>query len=227
MPTNKLNSFISFGKSFSTLSTIAQLAVVCAMVFVAFTMGNCKGSDKLDKFIVEYKEYQRVVGTTLTASEALKNEVATLKTESTEKDSTIRELKISVSFNNQKRNTLRNDLSSLEAQLIAAKNDTNTVAIIHAQDGIIINLKEQVVIADESLVKKDSIIQFMDYKVSKLDSALTLSELRADSLHNVLTKLPPAPSNPNKFLGIKLPSRKMVGAISFLAGVAIGHSGKN
>jgi hypothetical protein len=42
--------------------------------------------------------------------------------------------------------------------------------------------------------------------------------MRGDSLQAVINLIPPAPKNPNRMFGIKLPSRKA----SFLVGVAMG-----
>ena len=50
------------------------------------------------------------------------------------------------------------------------------------------------------------------------DNALRLSLIRGDSLQTVINLIPPAPTNPNRMLGFKLPSRK----VSFAVGVAIG-----
>jgi hypothetical protein len=50
------------------------------------------------------------------------------------------------------------------------------------------------------------------------DNALRMAMMRGDSLQAVINLIPPAPKNPNRMFGFKLPSRKA----TFVVGLAMG-----
>jgi len=58
----------------------------------------------------------------------------------------------------------------------------------------------------------------LESALSSKDNALRMAMMRGDSLQAVINLIPPAPKNPNRMFGIKLPSRKA----SFAVGLAMG-----
>jgi hypothetical protein len=54
------------------------------------------------------------------------------------------------------------------------------------------------------------------------DNALRMALMRGDSLQAVINLIPPAPKNPNRMFGFKLPSRKASFAIGLAMGIGAG-----
>ena len=93
-------------------------------------------------------------------------------------------------------------------------------------------LLDTLVLARQLLPLKDSIIakqketidvqggqvKELESALSSKDNALRMALIRGDSLQAVINLIPPAPKNPNRMFGIKLPSRKA----SFAVGLAMG-----
>jgi hypothetical protein len=102
------------------------------------------------------------------------------------------------------------------------------------------SLKEEIIIADNESRAAESRAKLLGRQVNSLqketidaqgtqvtelesalsskDNALRMAMMRGDSLQAVINLIPPAPKNPNRMFGFKLPSRKA----SFLVGVAMG-----
>ena len=219
---NILNNIISFGKSFTKLTQKGQLAVVGALVFLAFTMGNCKGTDKLDSFIVEYQTLKKNAETTIKYADSLKTQVTQLTDSAKKKDEAIQKLTITISFKERQKEQQRVELASLEHRLETAKRDSNPQIIIATQDTVIGNLKTQLNITEQIVTDQKQIITTKDEQLRLTNVALGLATQRGDSLQTILTQMPKTPKNPNKFLGIPLPSRKTTFAVGLLTGVITG-----
>lgn len=219
-----LDSIIKFGSAFSSLTTVGKYAVVGAAVFfVSYGIGKSNGEDKYAQFKAEYEEYRKTATSAVIYSNLLKTQVDSLQSVSNNKDSTIKKLTVSISFNLRKRDELRTEFVELESRLT---NQGDTAILVAVQDTVIQNLKQQVAVSDTIIIQKDSIIVQKTDQVNLLTQALTLSETRGDSLTKVLEALPKAPNNPNKwFFGlIPKPSRTVVGVVSFVGGVVIASS---
>ncbi len=72
--------------------------------------------------------------------------------------------------------------------------------------------------AKETIATQGTQITELESALQSKDNALRMALTRGDSLQAVINIIPPAPKNPNRMLGFKLPSRKA----SFLIGVGIG-----
>ena len=213
-------SVVSFGRSFSGLNKVGQLAVTGALVFIAFSIGNCGGEDKLDSFIIEYNEFKREAQKTTEFADSLKTAVVKLTDEAKEKEDTIKKLTIGISFKQKQTQSLKQKLTALEAHTEVAM---DTTEILVLKDSTIDNLKTQVATTEAIVEEKDKIIELKTEQLALITNSLQLSTQRGDSLQRTLLSLPPTPKNPNKIFGfIPLPSRKTVAISALLSGIAIG-----
>lgn len=216
-----LNSVIKFGNAFSGLNKVAQSAVVGALIFVAFTMGNCNGKSQLDTFNLEYKEFKNNAERTGVYADSLKAQVAELTDEVMEKDDTIKQLNISLSFKQTSRETARRTVAQIEERMTLPmappQRDTVRAELIDA-------LKTQLTITDSIVADQHNIITTQKEKIVLLDSALTLAMTRGDSLQAILITAPKPVKNPDKFFFglLPKPNRKVVGVVSLAAGIVIG-----
>jgi uncharacterized coiled-coil protein SlyX len=224
MKNNILNSVIKFGSSFSKLSWIGRLAVLGGLIYVAFMFGNCNRQSEIDKFLVEYKEYQTQAKNAVTYGDSLKAEIRQLEDSVATKNSLIKEFNVSITFSEQKRKALNTKLHTLEERLEVAKSEKNDTLIIATQDTIIGNLKSQLTEADSVIGKQKQVIELKDSQIVLLTSALELSKTRGDSLTTILNNIPKAPQTKPKFMGITLPSRKATAIAAFTLGVVAGAS---
>lgn len=222
MTKDTLTSAISFGAKFSKLSLIGRIATAAALIYVAFLFGNCTGKTDLDKFLVQYKEYQTQAKNAVTYGDSLKAEVSKLQDSVKRSDSVVKELTVSISFKDQRRKALSSDLKNLEEQLTIAKSERNDSLTIVTQDTIIVNLKTQVATADSVIDEQRQVIKHKDSQIRLLSSALDMSTQRGDSLTTILKQLPPPPKK-ETLLGIPLPNKKVTGAIAFVAGVLVAR----
>ncbi len=223
-PMKILNEVIKFGKAFGQLTQISQIAVAVILIVVAFSVGNCNGKTELDSFLVEYKTLQENAKKTTVYADSLQREVTQLVDSAKRQDDKIKKLTISISFREQQKVAQVRQLAQLENRIEAAKADSNLIVVVATQDTVITNLKEQVVTTEAIVDDQKQVIQAQSTQVLALNQALTLSTMRGDSLQTVLSSLPKAPSNPNKFFFglIPKPSRTVVGVVALAAGVVVG-----
>jgi chromosome segregation ATPase len=219
-----LNEVIRFGKAFGQLTQVSQIAVAVILIVVAFSVGNCNGKTELDSFLVEYQELQNTAKKTTAYADSLQNEVTQLADSAKRQDDKIKKLTISISFREQQKVAQVRQLAQLESRVEAAKADSNLVVVVATQDTVITNLKEQVTTTEAIVVDQKQVIQAQATQVLALNQALTLSTMRGDSLQTVLSSLPKAPSNPNKFFFglIPKPNRTTIAIVSLAAGVVVG-----
>lgn len=214
------NTALSFGRAFSRLNEVGQLAVTGALIFIAFSFGNCNGENKLDSFIVEYNEFKKGAEKTTKFADSLKTKVVKLTDDVKEKEDVIKKLTIGISFKQNQARSLVQELNSLESR---AKLATDTAKILVLKDSTIDNLKTQVVATQVIVHEKDKIIELKTEQLALTTNSLLLSTQRGDSLQHTLLSLPPTPKNPNKLFGmIPYPSRKTVAISALLSGIAIG-----
>lgn len=213
-------SVVSFGRSFSGLNKVGQLAVTGALVFIAFSIGNCGGNDKLDSFIIEYNEFKRDAQKTTELADSLKTVMNKLTNDVKLKEDTIKTLTIGISFRQKQTQSLKQKLNVLEARTEVA---TDTAKILILKDSTIDNLKTQVTTTEAIVEEKDKIIGLKTEQLALTVNSLQLSTQRGDSLQRTLSSLPPTPKNSNKLFGvIPLPSRKTLAISALLSGIAIG-----
>ncbi len=83
----------------------------------------------------------------------------------------------------------------------------------------ILPLKDSIIAKQkETIAAQGTQVTELESALSSKDNALRMALMRGDSLQAVINLIPPAPKNPNRMFGIKLPSRKA----SFLIGVVMG-----
>ena len=106
-------------------------------------------------------------------------------------------------------------MSMAERAQVMQETLTDTVElarqILPLKDSIIAKQKETITAQGTQVTELESALQ------SK-DNALRMAMMRGDSLQMVVNLIPPAPKNPNRMFGFKLPSRKA----SFAVGLAMG-----
>lgn len=213
-----LKQLANFGKSFEKLGNVGKIAVLGAAAFVAFAFGECNNHDKLVQFQIKYEQLQKEAATTIKVADSLKTKVAVLTTEANNKDTVITRLTVSLQTQKLQRQKLVGNLEVLEDNLKFAK---DTAELVQVQQGIIYNLKEQLVEADKTTQTQNEIIQNQQYKIVKLNEALELSNIRGDRLQESL----------DKFNNLKMPtpkkpfiSKKTAGIIAFVGGVVVGNT---
>ena len=165
--------------------------------------------DAMDKYIAEYKQFQAKADSVTELADSLKEEIIIADNESREAESRAKILGRQV-------NSLRNETLSMEERAEVMKEtllDTLELArqVLPLKDSIIAKQKETIALQSTQVTELESAL-------GKKDDALKLALMRGDSLQAVINLIPPAPKNPNRMFGIKLPSRKA----SFLVGVAMG-----
>ena len=215
-----LNSFISFGKAFSKLTKIGQIAAVGAAIFVIFSMGTCSGKTDLDKFIVEYEEFKDNAKNVSQYADSLKTEVVTLQDSVVKTETTVKKLKIEIAFNSKVREQLKVQQRQIQTELASVTTLQDTVVV---QDKIIANLETQLFAADSTITTQTEVISLREQQLDQMKAATNLAVQRGDSLQTILSSRPETPKNPDKWiLGIKKPSRTTVAITSLLVGVVIG-----
>jgi uncharacterized phage infection (PIP) family protein YhgE len=165
--------------------------------------------DAMDKYIEEYKQFQAKADSVTELADSLKAEIVIADNESRAAESRAKILGRQV-------NSLKNETLSMEERAEVMKEtllDTLELArqVLPLKDSIIAKQKETIAAQDGQVTELQSALQ------SK-DNALRMALIRGDSLQAVINLIPPAPKNPNRMFGFKLPSRKA----SFLVGVAMG-----
>jgi hypothetical protein len=205
-----------------TANYIVIIILMVVVAVVAFSMGNCGGEDKYDKFLKEYKTFKEQAELTKKYGDSLRVEVDKLQDSIQIKDTHIGKLNVVVVKNNTERKKLSNKLSYLESELDSLKNTGDSSAIIVTQDSIIVNLKDQIKTADNTITYKDSIITATTEKFELTDTQKKLYKKEADSLRIIVSNIPKPPKK-DKFLGfIPKPNRYVISAVSFGTGVVVG-----
>jgi len=165
--------------------------------------------DAMDKYIEEYKEFQAKADSVTELADSLKGEIIIADNESRAAEGRAKILSRQV-------NSLKNETLSMEERAETMKEtllDTLELArqVLPLKDSIIAKQKETIAAQDTQVTELESALQ------SK-DNALRMAMMRGDSLQMVVNLIPPAPKNPNRMFGFKLPSRKA----SFAVGLAMG-----
>jgi membrane-associated HD superfamily phosphohydrolase len=166
-------------------------------------------ADKMDKYIEEYKQFQAKADSVTELADSLKEEIIIADNESRAAESRAKMLGRQV-------NSLKNETLSMEERAEVMKEtllDTLELArqILPLKDSIIAKQKETIDAQGTQVTELESAL-------SSKDNALRMAMMRGDSLQAVINLIPPAPKNPNRVFGVKLPSRKA----SFLVGAAMG-----
>lgn len=170
---------------------------------------DSRSDDAMDKYIEEYKAFQAKADSVSKLADSLKVEIVIADNESRAAEGRAQILGKQV-------NSLRNETSNMmerASELQETLTDTLELArqVLPLKDSII--AKQQ-----ETITTQDNQVKELESALSSKDNALRMAMMRGDSLQTVINLIPPAPKNPNRILGFKLPSR----TASFLVGAAIG-----
>lgn len=165
--------------------------------------------DAMDKYIKEYKAFQAKADSVSDFADSLVVEITVADNEARAAEGRAKILSRQV-------NDLRNETLSMEERAEVMKEtllDTLELArqILPLKDSIIAKQKETIATQGGQVTELETALQ-------RKDDALKLALMRGDSLQAVINLIPPAPKNPNRMFGIKLPSRKA----SFAVGLAMG-----
>jgi hypothetical protein len=186
-----------------------KLALVFLIFGVAMYLLDANSQDKMDKYIAEYKTFQAKADSVTKLADSLKAEIVIADNESRAAEGRAQILERQV-------NSLKNETSNMierASELQETLTDTLELArlLLPLKDSIIEQQQETITTQSTQIFELESALQSKDY-------ALRLSLIRGDSLQTVINLIPPAPTNPNRMFGFKLPSRK----VSFVVGVAMG-----
>lgn len=169
--------------------------------------------DAMDKYISEYKKFQAQADSATKFADSLAQEIVIA-------DNEARAAQSRASVYSRQATELKNETLNLmdRAQLLT-ETITDTLELARQ----ILPLKDSIITKQETTITtQDKQIQELETAILKKDDALKLALLRGDSLQTVVNNIPPAPKNPNRMFGIKLPSRKTSFVVGVVAGVVIG-----
>lgn len=169
--------------------------------------------DAMDKYISEYKKFQAQADSATKFADSLAQEIIIA-------DNEARAAQSRASVYSRQATELKNETLNLmdRAQLLT-ETITDTLELARQ----ILPLKDSIITKQETTITtQDKQIQELETAILKKDDALKLALLRGDSLQTVVNNIPPAPKNPNRMFGIKLPSRKTSFVVGVVAGVVIG-----
>jgi membrane-associated HD superfamily phosphohydrolase len=186
-----------------------KLLVIFLIFAGALYWQDSTSDDAMDKYIEEYKAFQAKADSVTELADSLKEEIVIADNESRAAESRAKLLGRQVS-------ALTNETLSMEERAETMKEtllDTLELArqILPLKDSIIAKQKETIATQGSQVTELESALQ------SK-DNALRMAMIRGDSLQAVINLIPPAPKNPNRMFGFKLPSRKA----TFVVGLAMG-----
>ena len=188
------------------LKTMFFIAIALWVIFV-YVDGRTK--DKMQDYIDKYKTYQAQADSAIKYADSLKTQIVIEENEAHAAQERAAKLSNDVKDLKHKTSSLRTHVDTLRVTIT----DSTELArkIIPLQDSIIAQ-------QDTTIKTQDSQISELHTALTRKDNSIFLLTTSRDSLQKVILNIPPAPKNPNKFLGIPLPSRMVVGTTAFIAG---------
>jgi len=209
-----LEAVIKFGKAFTKLTGVGQVAVVGALLYLAYAMGNCTKKPEtggIEVTVEQTKEY----------ANDLKKQVDSLQKDVAQKETTITKMKFEISLRQRQRNEARQELKTLEQQ--ATEERMISMVPTPLTDSLINGLKTEVAKADTVIQLQEEVITTREQQIKMLNDALYLSNQRGDTLQVALDQTLKAYQKKDKLFGkIPMPSRKTVAAIAFIGGAYVG-----
>jgi hypothetical protein len=205
----KIGTFKLIMETITITAPIAKWMLIAAGLLGVVMYVKNDSQDEMDKYIAEYKVFQQKAEAATELADSLKQEIVIADNESRAAESRAKVLSRQV-------NTLRDETLSMEERAEVMKEtllDTLVLArqLLPLKDSIIAKQKETIDVQGGQVKELESAL-------SSKDNALRMAMIRGDSLQAVINLIPPAPKNPNRMFGIKLPSRKA----SFAVGLAMG-----
>lgn len=166
-------------------------------------------TDAMDKYISEYKKFQEQAEQATKYADSLAVQIVIAENEARAAEGRALMYKESAA---QSRSVTQ-DLRARAAEISETVTDTLELArtLLPVQDSIIETQETTI----ETQVNQ---IQELETVIRNKDLSILFLTASRDSLQSVVNLIPPAPKNPNRMFGIKLPSRKT----TFVAGVVAG-----
>lgn len=169
--------------------------------------------DAMDKYIAEYKKFQAQADSASKFADSLAQEVVIAENEARAAQSR------AVVYSRQATELKNETLNLMDRAQMLTETITDTLTLARE----LLPLKDSIITKQETTITtQDKQIQELESALKSKDTAISLLTLSRDSLQTVVKNIPPAPKNPNRMFGIKLPSRKTSFVIGAVAGVVIG-----
>jgi len=169
--------------------------------------------DAMDKYISEYKKFQAQADSASKFADSLAQEVVIAENEARAAQSR------AVVYSRQATELKNETLNLMDRAQMLTETITDTLTLARE----LLPIKDSIITKQETTITtQDKQIQELESALKSKDTAISLLTLSRDSLQTVVNNIPPAPKNPNRMFGIKLPSRKTSFVIGAVAGVVIG-----
>lgn len=208
---NKLKELLSQ----EVIKTLRTVLLVIAGVFVfLFVQAQLKDRDSvIEKQIAAIEQYQKDAKKASQFADSLDKIADKKVAEAAAADARARSLQGEVSRLKRQTVDLRGDADSLKKTL------TDSVELARR----VIPLQDSVIAKQDSTIRtQDTQIINLTIAGAKKDTALTIVTFSRDSLQTIVNNAPKPPQNPNKLFGfINLPSRKVIAAVSAVAGAVV------
>lgn len=193
---------------------LAKLALVAAGVLGLVMMLKVnKQEDEMDKYIAQYNEYKAQAEATSKFADSLAQEIIIADNEARAAQSR------AIVYSRQATELKNETLNLMDRAQMLTETITDTLTLARE----LLPIKDSIITKQETTITtQDKQIQELESALKSKDTAISLLTLSRDSLQTVVNNIPPAPKNPNRMFGIKLPSRKTSFVIGAVAGVVIG-----
>jgi hypothetical protein len=222
-PTPKWKSwaeiFNLLAETFNNLMPIIKIvaSIMGAMMLVIFIHAQFKGNDDIDRYIAEATQFKIEAENAVAFAEGLKQEIELKELQAAQAIEQADIYKTQVTQLRSQTAVLREQVNAVVAAAPPLTDFSYDELIVYAEQ--VIPQQQEIIVQQEAIinVQVEQVVELERALVFKDETILMLTQSR-DSLQFVLSNPPTVPSNPNKFLGINLPSR----TTSFIAGVATG-----
>ena len=185
---------------------ILSLAIPALLFFV---VKDFKQQDEMDKYIEDYKKFQQQADSAVKFADSLKVQIVVETNEAKAAETRAAQLAGDVRVLKNKTQNLRTHVDTIRLTI------TDSVELARK----IIPLQDSIIAHQDTTIKtQDAQITELQTALTKKDNAISLLTVSRDSLQKVILNIPQAPKNPNKFMGIPLPSRTVTGIMGFVLG---------
>jgi hypothetical protein len=199
------------------------ISVIVGFLVVLFIQAQFKGNHDIDRYIADANRFKEEAQLAVAFVDSLKIEVELREIEASQA------IERAELFGQQVR-TLRNQTTELRKQADVVIAEALPLAEM-SKDELIIYTEQVIPQQQEIINQQEVIINTQAEQIDELVMALVYKDVSIlllsqsnDSLRFVLTNPPMPPPNPNKFLGINLPSRTtsfIVGALTATAAITV------
>lgn len=219
-----MNKFLQFITSMNQMTQMALITIV--LIIAAYSFGSCGKQSEMDKYITEYKKYQKEVIVLKHTADSL-DKIARAHADSAKKDSVkadkqtkeIDNLKGKLGNTQEAKSKLQREIDSLKI------NAPDTSKISLKKDTIIALLRVDSANLQSTIVKLEQRDTTRVNEISKWKNSFNIETIRAGKLQAKLDSLKPPPKDPGKwFFGLlPKPNRVTTGLIAFGVGVVAGN----